>query len=797
MRSSRWRKILADLWENRSRTLLVLASIYIGVFAVGMIATGYVILPRGMDSTYSGSIPANIEILATPFDAALVERIAGMEGVEAAQARRQTVVQVRKIGMQSWDDIEISILQDYSDQQVEILTPVSGATLPAADELIMLDETLEILDIEVGERVEIKLSDGSFRRMQVVGSVNDFTLGLASTFGQVRAYASEEALLTLHLPYSFDRLLVAVAADSQSQEAIQDAANRIQHKLERDGRRVLQVETYLTSEHPYGNYINAVIAILALLGVFTVGLSASLIINTMNALVAQQLRQIGVMKLIGANRAQIVGMYFALVAILGLLSFILAVPTSALAGFGITNMVAKALNGRLIEGSMIPIVPFAVVLEGMVALLVPLAAASLPVLRGTSATVQEALSSGLIKSDRRQGWIDRAIFHIRTRRIIRTLALRNTFRNRSRLVLTLLTFALGGGMFIAVINVQGSLDRQIERIIGYSSADVYLETERVYPIIEIEELLSTIDGVVDVEAWALAGGVIELEDGGEVYVRVMAPPDDTRLVDPVTAEGRWVTPEDERALVVNEAFWYTYPDLAPGDTLIMSVNGQRQDWTVVGIFHYSGFDQKLAYASEQALADVINDPAHASSYRIVTSLHSTEFREEMTVRIEQELAHRGLHVAAVTSLSDIIEEPIEKLHIVTQSLMILAVLTGVVGSIGLSGTLGLNVMERTAETGVLRAIGAYDRVIAEQVLTEGLILGVVSNLLGFVLSFPITRVLGDVVNRAIFHAPGIFVLSWKGYVIWSILVVMLSIAASITPVRSAMRLTIREVLAYE
>ena len=352
-------------------------------------------------------------------------------------------------------------------------------------------------------------------------------------------------------------------------------------------------------------------------------------------------------------------------------------------------------------------------------------------------------------------------------------------------------------MFIAVFNVQGSLDRQIERIIGYSSADVYLETERAYPITELEELLSTVDGVVNVEAWVSAGGVIELADGGEVYVRVMAPPDDTRLVDPVTAEGRWVTPEDERALVVNEAFWYTYPNLAPGDTLSMSVNGQRQDWTIVGIFHYSGFDQKLAYTSEQALADVINDPAHASSYRIVTSSHSSEFRDEMTVRIEEQLTNRGLHVAAVTSLSDIIEEPIEKLHIVTQSLMILAVLTGVVGSIGLSGTLGLNVLERTAETGVLRAIGAYDRVIAEQVLTEGLILGVVSNLLGFMLSFPITRVLGDVVNRAIFHAPGIFVLSWKGYVIWSILVVMLSVIASITPVRSAMRLTIREVLAYE
>lgn len=229
----------------------------------------------------------------------------------------------------------------------------------------------------------------------------------------------------------------------------------------------------------------------------------------------------------------------------------------------------------------------------------------------------------------------------------------------------------------------------------------------------------------------------------------------------------------------------------------MAVNGREQDWTVVGIFHYSGFDQKLAYTNETTLSQALHNRSRSSSYRIVTTNHDPASRDQMAATIEREMEAGGYQIASVISLSDIVEEPIEKLHMVTQSLLILAVLTGAVGSIGLSGTLGLNVMERTAETGVLRAIGAHDRVIGELVLTEGLILGMVSNILGILLSFPISRVLGDVVNQAIFHAPGLFILSWKGYVIWSILVLVLSVIASITPVRSAMRLTIREVLAYE
>ena len=36
----RWRKVFSDLWDNKARTLLVVASISVGVFALGMIAVG-------------------------------------------------------------------------------------------------------------------------------------------------------------------------------------------------------------------------------------------------------------------------------------------------------------------------------------------------------------------------------------------------------------------------------------------------------------------------------------------------------------------------------------------------------------------------------------------------------------------------------------------------------------------------------------------------------------------------------------------------------------------------------------
>ena len=71
----RWSKVLADLWENKTRTLLVVASIAVGVFAIGAIANAYLILSEDLDASYAAVKPANIEIMSDVFDDDLIKSI--------------------------------------------------------------------------------------------------------------------------------------------------------------------------------------------------------------------------------------------------------------------------------------------------------------------------------------------------------------------------------------------------------------------------------------------------------------------------------------------------------------------------------------------------------------------------------------------------------------------------------------------------------------------------------------------------------------------------------------------------
>jgi len=137
------------------------------------------------------------------------------------------------------------------------------------------------------------------------------------------------------------------------------------------------------------------------------------------------------------------------------------------------------------------------------------------------------------------------------------------------------------------------------------------------------------------------------------------------------------------------------------------------------------------------------------------------------------------------------------LGILTTVLLVMALLTAMVGSIGLAGAMSMNVLERTREIGVLRSIGAYNGIVSKLVIVEGLVIGLISYAVAVLVSFPITSMLSNVISVAIFNSPAKMTLTATGFLSWFGLVALLSVVASLAPARNATRLTIREVLAYE
>jgi putative ABC transport system permease protein len=94
--NARWTKILKDMWGNRSRSLLVILSIAVGVASVGMITNASRILKRDLYGSYRAGHPAQLEIYVSPFQKELATAVEGAREVEYAEPRR--TVSVRNPG---------------------------------------------------------------------------------------------------------------------------------------------------------------------------------------------------------------------------------------------------------------------------------------------------------------------------------------------------------------------------------------------------------------------------------------------------------------------------------------------------------------------------------------------------------------------------------------------------------------------------------------------------------------------------------------------------------------------------
>jgi putative ABC transport system permease protein len=274
----------------------------------------------------------------------------------------------------------------------------------------------------------------------------------------------------------------------------------------------------------------------------------------------------------------------------------------------------------------------------------------------------------------------------------------------------------------------------------------------------------------------------------------------SKQIVPILIKGRWIIPGDHNAIVLSERFLSEYPDLDVGDTLTLRVNGANSDWIVVGFFQLAGKSSGFrAYANYDFLSHLIGSPGKAISFQISAEQPDMKISQqrEFGEIIEKEMRTRGYSVSNVSAGLFALSSSTDGINVLVTFLVFMAFLTALVGAIGLMGTMSMNVMDRTREIGIMRAIGASDRMIMGLVIVEGLLIGLISWILGSLLSFPISNALSDIISHAIFDAPSILSYSPVGFLVWLGLVAALATLASVLPARNAAHLTIREVLSYE
>jgi putative ABC transport system permease protein len=810
----RWRKVLRDVWGNKRRTLLVVLSIAVGVFAVGTVAQMQVIVSDDMLESYEAARPASATVYTDrPFDDDLVEAVRRMPEVAEAEGRRSVIVRFQHPQDETWYPLRLFAAADYDDVRIKIIQPEiefgpdpgkwpHPSTFPPPDREVLIERTSLLIasqglspNAALGDTLLVETQSGKRRQMRMAGLVYDIATGPAPWTGMAYGYVTFDTLDWLGLPRSYSELHILAAGDRRDVAHVERVVHEVEDRVERSGLEVVRTDVPAPGKLPQDSTYQTLVMLLGALGLCSLVVSVFLLVNTVSALLAQQVRQIGVMKAIGGRTNQIVRMYLGMVAAFGLLAFVVAAPLGAWAARWVINFMAYFINFELGEFS----IPLQVlVLEAGMALLVPLLAGLYPIFAGTQITVREAISSyGLSEEGPDGSAFDRLVERLSGLPRPLMLSLRNTFRRKGRLILTLATLTLAGTIFIAVVSVRASLLLTVDEILEYLNYDAEVQLERSYRTDRLEQEALRVPGVVAVESWGSTGTYRLRPDGsegGDIYLS--APPAETAMLNPRMVAGRWLLPEDENAIVVSTNLLAEEPDLGVGSEIVLEIEDRETTWQIVGVARYAQ-PVSIAYVDFDYFSRVVRNVGRANTITIATERHDEAFQLQVGEALEAHLDGVGLDVSSVYTRSQMRAAVDVLFNIVIMFLMSMAVLLAIVGGIGLTGTMSLSVLERIREIGVMRAIGASNGAVLQVVIVEGVVIGLMSWLLGALLALPVGKVLSDAVGMQTINTPLSYTVPPIGVLLWLGLVVLLSALASFVPAQSAANLSVREVLAYE
>ncbi len=789
----RWRKVWRDIAEAPLRTALAVLAMTAGVFGLGTILTSYSILSRELAATYRVTRPASAILLGDGMGDATVDAVRRVPGVLDAEARPVIRGRIR-VGKEEWAPLVLFVVRDFRDLRIDKFRPEAGAWPPGDEEVLLERTAFSVARAAIDDRVVVKTADGRERTLHIAGSVHAPGLAPAWMDHVVSGFVPWSSVARADAQAESGQLRIVVAQKPLEEGHIREVAERVKGAIEGPGRAVTRIDVPAPGRHPHADQMDTFLYLLGAFGALTFALSAVLVANMIHALLTEQVRQVGVMKAIGASERQIVALYLGQVSILAAVALCLGVPLGLAAGRAYARFAATMLNANL-DSRAVPFWVLAV--QGAVGLLVPLVVAVGPVARASRITVQQAFHNDIARQPFGSRPFDRWLARIRWLPRPLMLSLRATFHRRGRLLLTVGTLAAGGAGFISALNVSAAWRRALEADARARRYDMDVRLPRPYPAARVAEGIAALPAIVHAEYWVEAPAeLVGRSVHGDTRVNLIAPDPGSALLELPLLQGRRLHADDGAAVLINQVLLARAPGIRVGGNLVLRVNGSDVSWRVVGLVkELAPFP--TAYALPGAVLAATGQASGLTrGARVVTARHDAATQRSVARDLEHALAKAGVEVSSIHSLRDGRQAFADHLVIIQSALLFAAALVVLVGGLGLTSTLTVNVVERTREIGILSAIGALPRTIARHVVEEGLILGALSWCLAVLAAVPVTAALDAVTGQIFIKSSLDFFMSPGAAAAWLALVLLLASVSSFYPAWRSGRLAIREALAY-
>ncbi len=746
---------------------------------------------KNLQVEYIESRASNVTLYMSDFDSTLVDWAKNQTGVKDAAGKVTQTVKL-KLGDGKEDVLNLISIPDFTQMNLNLLITQKGSWPPQKGELFLERGSMLAGKVAVGDNLQVNTAGERIYNLVLAGTTYDNSAFPYVFTNQMTGYISWDTLGYLGFPKRYNTLEIATSEDIITLDDAEKFTYDLTENLRRRGVEVKGSMALKPNQHWAADNSKAFTSILSVIGVFSLILSGFLVINTISALLTQQKKQIGIMKAIGADAKQITSLYLIMVGFYGFFALVIALPVGILLGYVFLKMVTGFLNLDIRTFYLPPNVLF---MQLGAALIVPVVAAIFPIIAESKTSIRSVISDYPIV--KKTGLLEVLLVRIRGLSRPVSISLRNAFRKKGRLALTLGTLLTAGALFMSVINVRTSMFREMDRILQMFDFQVSLTLNDDYPVENLIDRIGKTPDITEVEARTrLSARRIKTDGTKGTPFSITGLPPDTPFSHPVLLSGRWLRTGDSNKIVLSSGYIRDNPDLAPGSDLYLSIGNDKKHMEIVGVIAMSG-GEKEGFSDFNTIAQFKDKPNLASSY-LVKTVPDDPFTQNIVAReVEEGLKRAGITVGYKQTKSQIIASAANQFNFLIVFLLAMAVMVAIVGGLGLAGTMSLNVLERTREIGIMRSIGAGDGTIRKLVLVEGILIGLISWLIAIPISIPLTYGFCYAVGNPFFGRTLVFAVVPSGMLIWFLIVMFIAVVASLLPARRASKMSISDTLSYE
>lgn len=847
------RLTLKELLANKVRLLLTSIAIVLGVgFVSGSFVLGDTLnatFDQVFDEAFAGqdvivrSADDVSEFQRPPISDSVLPTVEAVDGVDAAagEVGGIGVVPVEPNG----DPVETTGAPRFGfswteDAALNSFVIDEGRPPEGPDEVVLDKDTFDDGGFDLGERIGV-ITQQPLREFELVGT---------ASFGEENnlagAVASLFALPTAQELFDKEGELDSISIRATDDVSTEELIERLQSVLP-DGIEAVSAQSVAQEQsdelQSQLSFLTIALQVFAFIAVFV---AAFIIFNTFSITVAQRMRQLGLLRAVGASGAQVTRMVLGEAFVIGLLASV----AGLFAGLGVAWLLQQVFTAVGFDLSTVGLQfePRTWIVSILVGLIVTLVAATAPALRAARVPPLTALRTD--SSSGSDASIGRGLLVGGTCAAIVGFAL---FFGASALdSLTAIFVGIGVGallIFLGVAMLSPALMRPLARVIGApiqrfggvsgklgrenamrnprrtaTTAAALMVGLALVGVANIfsASLVASVDKLLDEQFPAdfivrngdqfalfspLAASAMEEAPDvtdvsqmrpGEVRVdgdtRVVAGLDPTpfsQVYDPDFKDGGWSDLMTGGVLLFDDVASDAGVDV--GDTVeIDFAQTGTEGFRVDGIFREAtlpgtGQDSPTVLMT---LPDFERNFTPQQDVAVFANAAEGIELEEVQSQIEDSLS--AFPQLSVENQQEFKDSQRDQVNQVLALVFALLALTIIIAIFGIVNTLALTIFERTREIGLLRAVGLSPRQSRLMVTWESVIVSLIGGLIGLVLGV----VLGAWLVR---ETPDVDVVSipWGNLVIYLVLSGVAGVLAAVLPARRASKLNVLRAISQE